>query len=214
MFTFFGSLELCAHPCVCVQVWQSWQRVVFLNQGTVLISQGILRRQHFCPYQFIQAPFVVTVLRAARLQERVGDGDELETFKPPNLSLWKLQLIWIQWICDTQLMAGPWRLILLWKSSFSLPFLVSIYNVSKFWFSFVTSFDLGKDQVFLPRNEMIYRRNVLSPSARFVAGVYCVLLSLTCQLHCIQIWLTVRRRHMASFPGLSCVYRLQGEQLA
>lgn len=74
MFTFFGLLELCAHPCMCVQIWQSWQRVVFLNQGTVLISQGILRRQHFYPYKFIQAAFVFTVLRAARLQERVGDG--------------------------------------------------------------------------------------------------------------------------------------------
>lgn len=61
----------------------------------------------------------------------------------------------------------PWRLILLWKISFSLPFLVSVCNVSKFWFSFFTSFDLGKDQVFLPRNKMIYGRNVLSPGTPF-----------------------------------------------
>lgn len=42
------------------------------------------------------------------------------------------------------------------------------------------------------------------------AGDYCILLFLTCQLHCIQLCLTVRRRHMASFPSLSSVYWLQG----
>lgn len=41
--------------------------VVFLNQGTVLISQGNLRRQHFCLYQLVHTPFIFTVLKAAML---------------------------------------------------------------------------------------------------------------------------------------------------
>lgn len=83
-------------------------------------------------------------------------------------------------------MVGPWRLILFLKNSFSLTFLVSIYNVSKLWFGFFTSFDLGEDHGFLPSNKIIHRRNAVSHRALLgqyplVAGVYYVLLALVCQ---------------------------------
>lgn len=86
-------------------------------------------------------------------------------------------------------MVGPCRLILLRKNCLSLTFLVAIYNVRKLWFSFFTSFDLGEDQGFFPNNKMIYKRNAVSHRALlgwypFVAGVYCVLFSLACQLCC------------------------------
>lgn len=63
------------HIPVCVPMFGSRDRECFLNQGAVLISPGILTRQHFSLYQFIQATFIYSVLRAVMLQERVGDGD-------------------------------------------------------------------------------------------------------------------------------------------
>lgn len=86
-------------------------------------------------------------------------------------------------------MVGPWRPVLLRKNSFSLIFSVSIYSVSKLWFSFFTSFDLGEDQDFLPNSKMIYKRNAASHRGLlgqypFVAGVSYVLRSLMCWLCC------------------------------
>lgn len=77
----------------------------------------------------------------------------------------------------------------MWKNSFSLTFSASIYNVSKLWFSFFTSFDLGEEQGFLRSDKMIYKRNAVSHRAfsgqyPFVAGVCYVLLSLMCRLCC------------------------------
>lgn len=64
---------VCIHACVPRS--GSPDSVIVHNQGTVIISPGILTRQHFTLYGFIQATFIYTVLRAVMLQEWVGDGD-------------------------------------------------------------------------------------------------------------------------------------------
>lgn len=118
-------------------------------------------------------------------------------------------------------MVGSWRLILLEKNSFSLPFSVSIYDVSKLFFSFFASFDLEKTKVSIPGIKLFIREMLYPTELSWgdtlllpVCAVCCCLSCASCAAAHVLFWLTVKSRHVALFLPLSWVPWLQEEQLA
>lgn len=84
-----GTGALCTPLGVC-PARRSWHRAVVLQPGAAAVAPGILTRQRWSLSPFTQATSICTVLGAVALRQRAGDGEAL---KPPELGLWKRQLV-------------------------------------------------------------------------------------------------------------------------